>query len=148
MKTESWCGHNIRFVEIDGEWWVIINDVCEALDRYEGFVVKDILDDDLIKRIRIEDEYYLVTNEIGIYKIIFESDIIEARRFRRWSATVMQKLRTKVGLEPYEAMRMMEPEIQDDIDHILDTLFYDEETGTLMQSITVAGGDVEQVEFL
>ena len=44
-------------------------------------------------------------------------------------------------------MRMTEPEIQEDIDHILDTLFYDEETGKLMQSVTVAGGDVEQVVF-
>ena len=44
-------------------------------------------------------------------------------------------------------MRMTEPEIQEDIDHILDTLFYDEETGILMRSITVQGGDVDQVPF-
>ena len=43
---------------------------------------------------------------------------------------------------------MTGPDIQEDIDHILDTLFYNEETGKLMQSVTVAGGDVEQVEFL
>ena len=42
---------------------------------------------------------------------------------------------------------MTDKDIQDDIDHLLDTLFYDETTGKLMQSITVAGGDVEQVEF-
>lgn len=44
-------------------------------------------------------------------------------------------------------MRMTEPEIQEDIDHILDILFYDEETGKLMRSVTVQGGDVEQVVF-
>lgn len=21
IRTENWCGHDIRFVEIDGEWW-------------------------------------------------------------------------------------------------------------------------------
>ena len=42
---------------------------------------------------------------------------------------------------------MTDDDIQEDIDHILDTLFYDEETGKLMQSVTVAGGDVEQVVF-
>lgn len=42
---------------------------------------------------------------------------------------------------------MTEPDIQEGIDHILDTLFYDEETGKLMQSVTVASGDVEQVMF-
>ena len=59
----------------------------------------------------------------------------------------MQKLRNRVGLEQYEVMRMTNPDIQEDIDHILDTLFYDPETGKLMQSVTVAGGDVEQVVF-
>jgi hypothetical protein len=32
-------------------------------------------------------------------------------------------------------------------DHELDDLYYDEETDTLMQSVTVPGGDVEQVPF-
>ena len=42
---------------------------------------------------------------------------------------------------------MTDPEIQEDINHILDTLYWDEETGKLMQSITVQGGDVDQVPF-
>ena len=91
--------------------------------------------------------WMLAVNEIGIYEALFASRRLEARKFRRWSATVLQKLRNQVGLEQYEVMRMTEPEIQEDIDHILDTLFYDEETGKLMQSVTVAGGDVEQVVF-
>ena len=148
MRTESWCGHDIRFVEIDGEWLVIIDDVSEALDIYNShFIVHDIIGDDLVKRIKVDNDWKLVTNELGIYKLIFRSDCIEANKFKRWSATVLQKLRRQVGLEPYEVMRMMEPDIQDDIDHILDTLFYDEETGKLMQSVTVSGGDVEQVPF-
>ena len=42
---------------------------------------------------------------------------------------------------------MTDPDIQDSIDNILDTLFWDEETGRLMQSVTVQGGDVEQIPF-
>ena len=79
--------------------------------------------------------------------MLFTSDIIEARKFRRWSAEVMKKLRSKVGLQPYEAMRMTEPEVQDDIDHILDTLYWDEKKKMVMQSVTVAGGDVKQMPF-
>lgn len=78
---------------------------------------------------------------------MFASRKLEARQFRRWSAEVMKKLRQNVGLEGYEVMRMTEPEIQENIDNFLDTLFYDEETGKLMRSVTVAGGDVEQVPF-
>ena len=59
----------------------------------------------------------------------------------------MQKLRRKIGLEQYEVMRMTDKDIQDEIDYILDSIDYDEETGKLMQSVTVAGGDVEQIEF-
>lgn len=59
----------------------------------------------------------------------------------------MQKLRRNVGLEGYEVMRMTEPEIQEEIDNILDSLYWDEETGKLMQSVTVQDGDVEQVPF-
>ena len=31
MRTETWCGHDIRFVEINGEWWAILKDICDAL---------------------------------------------------------------------------------------------------------------------
>ena len=31
MKRESWAGHFIRFVERCGEWWAVVQDVCEAL---------------------------------------------------------------------------------------------------------------------
>ena len=89
----------------------------------------------------------LAVNEIGIYEALFSSKRLEARKLRRWTATVLKKLRAHVGLEGYEVMRMTEKAVQDDIDHFLDTLFYDEETDQLMKSVTVPGGDVEQVPF-
>ena len=163
MKTESWCGHDIRFVEVNGEWLAILKDICDALNLRS----KDIsqrLDPDMMERVCIEvsedglndirsrgknkTRWMIAVNEVGIYEALFASRRLEARKFRRWSATVLQKLRKQAGLEQYEVMRMTEPEIQEDINHILDTLFYDEETGKLMQSVTVQGGDVEQVEFL
>ena len=161
MKTENWCGHDIRFVEINGEWWAILKDICDALGLRTDKVAYR-LEPSMLERIRVEVsdnpsrvvtskarkiQDMLAVNELGIYEALFASRRLEARKFRRWSATVMQKLRSRVGLEQYEVMRMTEPEIQEDIDHILDTLFYDEETKTLMESVTVAGGDVEQIPF-
>lgn len=174
IRTENWQGYNIRFVEQDGEWWAILKDICDAL-RLRTKDVSQRLDPELMIRvkidqysipgynvlsnIRIEDGlndinsrgaksfWMLAVNEIGIYEALFASRRLEARKFRRWSASVMQKLRSKVGLEQYEVMKMTDPEIQDNIDNILDTLFWDEETGRLMQSVTVQGGDVEQIPF-
>ena len=91
--------------------------------------------------------HMIAVNEMGIYEALYASRKLEARKFRKWSASVMQKLRHKIGLEQYEVMRMTDKDIQDEIDYILDSIYYDEETGKLMQSITVAGGDVEQIEF-
>ena len=162
MKKESWCGYDIRFIDVNGEWYAVLKDICDALNLR----TKDVsqrLDSSMMERVSIETSEdgltdnrlrgsnktrsMLVVNELGIYEALFASRRPEAQKFKRWTATVLQKLRTRVGLEGYEVMRMTEPEIQEDIDHILDTLFYDEETGMLMQSITVQGGDVDQIPF-
>ena len=162
MKIENWCGHDIRFVEINGEWWAILKDICDALDlRTDGIAQR--LDPNMLERVSIEVSVHssngvrsrgenktrqmLAVNEIGIYEALFASRRLEARKFRRWSATIMQKLRTSVGLEGYEVMRMTDKDIQDKIDDILDTIYWDEEKNMLMRSVTVQGGDVEQVPF-
>ena len=157
IRTESWCGYDIRFVEVNGEWWAILKDICDALKLQVG-KVSQRLEPDMMARVPVEVEvpskhvdsqtfWMLAINEEGIYEALYASRRLEARKFRRWSASVMKKLRAKVGLEQYEVMKMTDPEIQDSIDNILDTLFWDEETGRLMQSVTVQGGDVEQIPF-
>lgn len=158
MKMESWCGHNIRFVEIRGEWWAILKDICDALGLQVG-KVSQRLDPEMMEIVDVTIEvpskhvdsqtfWMLAVNEIGIYEALFTSRKLEARKFRRWSADVMRKLRSKVGLEGFEVMRMTEPDIQDKIDLILDSLYYDPEKDCIMQSVTVQGGDVEQVPFV
>ena len=182
MRVENWCGYDIRFVEIDGEWWAILKEICDALNL-KTFKIAQRLEPGMLERIKVDvsdipsrniryehrpvksidknmigkdigrrpgdnkTRWMLAVNELGIYEPLFASRRLEARKFRTWAGTVMQKLRSTVGLQQYEVMRMTEPEIQDDIDHILDTLYWDEEKKRVMQSITVQGGDVEQVPF-
>ena len=170
MRVENWCGYDIRFVEVNGEWYAILKDICDALGlRTDGIAQR--LDSSMLERVAVDSvsrrptsyknqttvqmgsenvvrtQWMLAVNEIGIYEALFASRRLEARKFRMWAATVLQKLRMRVGLEGYEVMKMTDPEIQEDIDHILDNLFYDEETGRLMESVTVQGGDVEQIPF-
>lgn len=161
MRIETWCGYGIRFVEIDGEWYAILKDICDALDLRTDSVSQR-LDPSMVERVRVDASDHnstgvssrarktqdmLAVNEIGIYEALFASRRLEARKFRRWSAEVMKKLRSKVGLAGYEVMKMTEPDTQDKIDWILDSLYYDEETGLVMQSVTVPGGDVDQIPF-
>ena len=181
MRIENWCGYNIRFIEINGEWWAILKDICDALGLRTDAIAKR-LSPNMLERVLVDatsislrdpksnpssngDRYerqsaelirhpgenktrwMLAVNETGIYEALFASRKLEARKFRIWAGSIMSKLRKNVGLQGYEVMRMTEPKIQDEIDHILDTIFYDEATGKLMQSVTVQGGDVDQIPF-
>ena len=162
IRIENWCGNDIRFVEINCEWYAILKDICDALNLR----TKDIsqrLHPDMLERVLVEvsedgsndvrsrgenkTRWMLAVNELGIYEALFASRKLEARKFRMWAGTDMQKLRKNVGLEGYEVMRMTEPEIQKEIDWILDSLYWDEEKGCVMRSITVAGGDTDQIPF-
>lgn len=139
MRVKNWCGYDIRFVEVNSEWYAILKDICDALDLQTAKVAQR-LESSMLERVRVEvcevplkhvtsrarkTQDMLAINEIGIYEALFASRRLEARKFRMRAATVLQKLRMRVGLEGYEVMKMTDPEIQDDIDHILDTLFYD-----------------------
>lgn len=171
IRIENWQGYEIRFVEKDEEWWAILKDICDAL-KLRSKDISQRLDPDMMKRVPVTGErnrpsrykenyedglndivksnntyWMLAVNEIGIYEALFASRRLEARKFRRWSATVLQKLRSRVGLEQYEVMQMTDKDIQDQIDRMLDNIYWDEEKGVLMESINVPGGDVDQIPF-
>lgn len=182
-RIETWNGYDIRFVNLDGDWYAVLKDVCDALGLRTAKVAERI-PSSCIERISVDasmvpskDLRYsrdpvqhitkdmigrdigrkpgdnitrsmLVINESGIYEALFASRKLEARKFRQWTAGVLGKLRKTVGLEGYEVLRMTDPDVQSQIDYILDSLYYDEETGKVMRSVTVSGGDVEQEEFL
>lgn len=161
MRVETWCGYDIRFVEVNGEWYAILKDICDALGLRTDNVANR-LDPDMLIRTRVEVSNHfskgvtsrarktqdmLAVNEIGIYEALFASRRLEARKFRRWTASVLQKLRSRVGLEQYQVMRMTDSDIQEEIDRMMDNVFWDEEKGMLMESVTVPGGDVDQLPF-
>ena len=172
MRVENWRGYDIRFVDIDGEWWAILKDICDALSLRTNDVAQR-LHPDMLERVAVEGNrkrpttyrkekyeadstgvvnsantfWMLTVNEAGIYQALFASRKLEARKFQLWTFDVLKKLRSHVGLQQYEVMRMTEPDIQDQIDWILDSLYWDEERKCVMQSITVQGGDVEQIPF-
>lgn len=182
IRTENWYENDIRFVEINGEWYAILKDICDAL-KLRTAKIAERLDPNMLERVLVETSnvplkdlrydhksvdkidrcmigkdisrqpgenktrWMLAVNEAGIYQALFASRKLEARKFQLWTFDILKKLRKNVGLQGYEVMRMTEPEIQDEIDWILDSLYWDEEKKCVMQSVTIAGGDVEQIPF-
>lgn len=161
-RTENWRGYSIRFVEIDGNWWAVLKDICDALNlstwgiaqRLEANMLEkvsidtsDLSSNEVRSRGDNKTRSMLVVNEIGIYEALFASRRLEARKFRIWAGSVLQRLRQNIGLKQYEIMRMTDPDIQDQINYMLDDIFYDPDGDQLMCSVTVQGGDVDVRPF-
>lgn len=117
MKVENWSGHEIRFVEVKGEWWAVLKDVCDALGLRSKKTVER-LDDEVLKRgVTVEDssgrkQEMILVNEYGIYDTIFRSNKPEAKQFRRWVYDLLKELREADGLAGFEIFRQLDKEHQ------------------------------------
>ena len=92
---------DLRVVNIDGEGWLVGKDVVEALGynkKYSDVIKQHCDEEDYIfvdgktrHQFGVEFNYkelgqrggYLV-NESGLYALVFESELKEARKFKRW----------------------------------------------------------------
>ena len=77
--------------------------------------------------------------ERGLYNILEQSRKPLARKWRRVINDELIALRKARNLNILERF--------EEWDHELDNLYFDEETGMIMESVTVPGGDVEQVPY-
>ncbi len=117
IKTETWAGHKIRFVEKEpGEWWAVLKDVTDALELGTREVNRRLSDDVLSKHL-VQDrlgrkQEMLIVNEYGIYEAVFESRKKESKEFKRWVYGMLKSLRQSSGLEGFQIFRMLDKEHQ------------------------------------
>ena len=116
MKIENWNGHQIRFIEIKGEWFAVLKDVCDALNLKTKYIVER-LEDEVVSTDHVPDslgriQEMLVVNEYGIYDAIFSSKKKEAKDFKRWVYDMLKDLRESTGLKGFEVFRMLDKEHQ------------------------------------
>lgn len=77
--------------------------------------------------------------ETGLYNILAQSRKPIARAWRRVVHEELIALRKSRGKNVAEQFQ--------DWDDAAESIYFDEETGMMMQSVTVAGGDVEQIPY-
>lgn len=116
MKTEIWNNNPIRFVEINGEWWAVLKDVCDALNLKTKYIVGR-LEDEVVSTDHILDslgrkQEMLIVNEYGIYDAIFSSKKKEAKEFKKWVYQMLKQLREASGLQGFEIFRQLDKEHQ------------------------------------
>lgn len=119
MKTENWNGHDIRFVEVDGEWLAVAKDVATALGyvKPENAVAKHVEPEDKTTTlIQGSGSNYKTTavalTEFGIYDLVFSSKLPAAKQFKRWVFNVIKQLRQASGLEGFQVFRMLDKQHQ------------------------------------
>ena len=163
----------IRFVKVNDIWYAVLKDVCDAVGLSTWGVSQRMETKFLLKRniplsapISNEVRYrgqcvnrvMTLISEQGIYKALGGGRKLKSRKFTDWWTEMVMKLREAIGLEAFQVMDMLDEKVQNHIskqldkvlpefDPYIDNIYFDETTGKLMQSITVAGGDVEQVEY-
>lgn len=114
MKTENWNGHEIRFVNINDEWWAVAKDVAEALGYPEtNAMTKRLEKSDLMSdKLSGMNMKSVLVNEFGIYDAVFGSHKKEAKEFKRWIFDIIKELRQSTGLEGFQVFRMLDKEHQ------------------------------------
>ena len=90
IQVFEYQNNKVRTVDVEGEAWFVLKDVCEILrmDTTQLKKVADRLDEDEKGRTLITtpggmQETWIV-NESGLYHVILRSDKPEAAPFRRW----------------------------------------------------------------
>ena len=111
----------------EGNTWALLN-LCEEDEKLN-----------LLTVVAGQRRKVSFVTELGLYNILAQSCKPLARMWRRIIHTELIELRKSRGMDISQQF--------EEWDHRLDDIWYDEETGILMQSVTVAGGDVEEVPY-
>lgn len=82
---------NVRTIELDGEPWWVLSDVCKVLELNSPHKVADRLEGDEKGRTSIPtlggNQEMTIINESGLYSVILRSDKPQAKPFRKWVTT-------------------------------------------------------------
>ena len=81
--------NDVRTVEMNGEPWFVLKDVCGVLGLSNHKVTAQRLDRDEVSQTYLTDsigrkQETTVINESGLYSVILRSDKPEAKPFRKW----------------------------------------------------------------
>ena len=136
IRHDFWRGKDIRFVEVNGEWYAVLKDVCDALgisnprmvryriplqyiekatisDVSSTKVTSDVDSTDVTSRAR-HSQTMLVVNNRGIYHAFLGSRKLEAQKFVEWMLGVIEREQGQQGYEDYRTMSFAEDKAAED----------------------------------
>lgn len=133
IRHDEWHGNDIRFVNVNGEWYAVLKDVCDALGIRNSRDVRYRIPLRYLEKVNIKDEAHnvdstdvmssemgphshqmLVVNNRGIYHAFLGSRKLEAQKFVEWMLGVIEREQGKQGYEDYETMSFAEYKADED----------------------------------
>lgn len=142
IQVFTYQSNDVRTVELDGEAWFVLKDVCQVLNLSTPARVAERLDSDEVSLTHLTDsigrqQETTVINESGLYNVILRSDKPEAKPFRKWvTSEVLPTIRKTGGY----MMQGMSKELQSIF--LLDqrTMKHEERISALENTMTVDSG--------
>lgn len=117
MQIFNYQNNEVRTVDLNGEPWFVLKDVCEVLGIADHKVTARRLEEDEVCLTPLTDsigrqQETTIINESGLYNVILRSDKPEAKPFRKWvTSEVLPSIRKHGGyiagqeqLNPQELM--------------------------------------------
>lgn len=88
LQIFNYNGNEVRTVQIDGEPWWVLKDVCAVLGISKHRDAAARLDADERESVRVDTlggtQEMVCVNESGLYNVILRSDKPQAKPFRKW----------------------------------------------------------------
>lgn len=88
IQIFNYQNNEVRTVEMNGEPWFVLKDVCEVLGLTDTGRTAERLDPDELTRTTLvsggQNREMFVINESGLYNVILRSDKPEAKPFCKW----------------------------------------------------------------
>ena len=108
----------IRTVQINGEPWFVLSDVCKVLELSSPHKVADRLENDERNQIPVTDslgryQNTAIINESGLYAVVLRSDKPQAKPFRKWvTSEVLPSIRKHGSYSVQSQFADLSPQLQ------------------------------------
>lgn len=116
IQVWNYEGAEVRIVQIDGEPWFVLTDVCRELDLANPTMVAKKLDNDERTKFDLGRQgETTIVNESGLYTVILRSDKPQAKPFRKWVTSVVLPSIRKTGsysVQQPNAFENLSPQLQ------------------------------------
>jgi anti-repressor protein len=102
LQQFVYAGHDVRTLEMDGEPWFVLADLCVVLGLRNATMISQRVDPDGLSQAEVIDsmgrkQTASIVNEAGMYEVVIRSDKPEAVKFRRWITGEVLPVLRKTG---------------------------------------------------